>query len=91
MPFTLLYHPAVRDDDFLLIDKRTKERIRKAIEERLQVEPDKYGKPLRKSLKGYWKLRVGDYPVVFKIVESEIWILDVMHRKSVYTDIGART
>jgi len=56
----------------------------------LQTAPHDYGKPLRKSLKGYWKLRVGDYRVVFKVIESEVWILGIRHRKSVYMDIGAR-
>ena len=36
MPFTLRYHPAVRVEDLPLIDRRTKDRIRKAIEERLK-------------------------------------------------------
>jgi mRNA interferase RelE/StbE len=67
-----------------------KHRIRKAIEERLQTAPHDYGEPLRKTLKGYWKLRVGDYRVVFKVIESEVWILGIRHRKSVYMDVGAR-
>ena len=90
MPFTLHYHPAVRIKDLPLTDQRTKERIRKAIEERLQTAPHDYGGPLRKSLNGYWKLRVGDYRVVFKVIESEVWILGIRHRKSVYMDIGAK-
>ena len=90
MPFTLHYHPAVRVDDLPLIDGKTKERIRKAIEERLQTAPHDYGVPLRKSLKGYRKLRVGDYRVVFKVIESEVWILGIRHRKSAYMDIGTR-
>jgi len=90
MPFTLHYHPDVRIEDLPLIDKKTKERIRKAIEERLQTAPHEYGKPLRKSLKGYWKLRVGDYRVVFKVTGSEVWILGIRHRKSIYMDIEAR-
>ncbi|MGC9977062.1 MAG: type II toxin-antitoxin system RelE/ParE family toxin [Syntrophales bacterium] len=90
MPFTLHYHPAVRVEDLPPIDRRTKDRIRKAIEERLQTAPHDYGKPLRKSLKGYWKLRVGDYRVVFKVIESEVWILGIRHRKWVYMDIDAR-
>ena len=90
MPFTLHYHPAVRADDLLLIDQRTKDRIRKAIEERLQTAPHDYGEPLRKSLKGYWKLRVGDYRVVFKVIDSGVWILGIRHRKSVYRDSGPR-
>lgn len=88
--FTLHYHPAVRSEDLPLIDRRTRDRIRKAIEERLQTAPQDYGEPLRKSLKGYWKLRVGDYRVVFKLTESEVWILGIRHRKSVYLDIGER-
>ena len=90
MPFTLRYHPAVSIEDLPRIDRKTKDRIRKAIEERLQTAPQEYGRPLRKSLKGYWKLRVGDYRVVFKVVESEVWILGIKHRKSVYMDIGSR-
>ena len=91
MPFSLRYHPAVRDEDLPRIDRRTKDKIRKAIEARLQTAPHEYGKPLRKSLKGYWKLRVGDYRVVFKLVESEVWILGVKHRKTVYVAVSERT
>ena len=57
-------------NDEKLIDNKTKDRIKKAIEERLVAAPQEYGIPLRKTLKGYWKLRVGNYKVVFKIVES---------------------
>lgn len=90
MHFTLHYHPAVPVEDLSLIDQKTKHRIRKAIEERLQTAPQDYGKPLRKSLKGYWKLRVGDYRIVYKVIGQEVWILCIKHRKSVYLDIDAR-
>ena len=90
MSFSLHYHPAVRAEDLPLIDLRIKTRIRKAIEERLRAAPYSYGKPLRKSLKGYWKLRVGDYRVVFRIEGSEVWIIGIRHRKSIYTDINSR-
>jgi len=66
MPFTLHYHPAVRAEDLPLINQRIKEIIHKAIEERLQTAPHDYGEPLRKSLKGYWERRVGDYRVFSK-------------------------
>jgi hypothetical protein len=45
MPFTLHYHPAVRDEDPPLIDRKSKGRIRKAIEERLQTALQDYGEP----------------------------------------------
>ena len=90
MTFALHYHPAVRDEDLPLIDRKTKGRIQRVIEDRLRTAPHEYGEPLRKSLKGYWKLRVGDYRVVFKVIKSEVWILGIRHRKSVYADIGPR-
>lgn len=90
MSFTLRYHPAIRSDDLPLIDRKMKDRIRRAIEERLQTLPHEYGEPLRKTLKGYWKLRVGDYRVVFKIMKSEVWILGIRHRKEIYKDIDKR-
>jgi mRNA interferase RelE/StbE len=90
MLFTLRYHPAVSSDDLPLIDRKIKDRIRRAIEERLQTLPHEYGEPLRKTLKGYWKLRVGDYRVVFKIMKSEVWILGIRHRKEIYKDIEKR-
>ena len=90
MLFTLRYHPAVRSDDLPLIDRKMRDRIRKAIEERIQTLPHEYGEPLRKTLKGYWKLRVGDYRVVFKIMKSEVWILGIRHRKEIYKDIDKR-
>jgi mRNA interferase RelE/StbE len=45
---------------------------------------------LRKTLRGYWKLRVGDYRVIFKIVAEEVWILGIIHRKQVYEAIKKR-
>lgn len=51
---------------------------------------EKYGKPLRGSLKGYWKLRVGDIRVVFRIVKNEVEILGIIHRKMVYEKIIKR-
>ena len=90
MPFEIKYHPDVKKVDILLIDLRAKNRIKKAIETRLITAPHQYGEPLRKTLKGYWKLRVGDYRVVFKIVESEVLILGIVHRKNVYEKIKKR-
>ena len=91
MPFELRYHPDVRDKDLPSINKKLKIRIKKAIETRLMTEPQRYGEPLRKTLRGYWKLRVGDYRLVFKIVKKEIWILGIIHRKKVYEHISKRT
>ena len=91
MPFELKYHPDVKAVDIPLLNEKMKKRIKTAIESRLATAPHQYGEPLRKTLKGYWKLRVGDYRVVFKIVNTnEVWILGIIHRKQVYGMIEKR-
>jgi mRNA interferase RelE/StbE len=84
VPYSLRYHPLVKGEDLPKIDVKTKERIKKAIETRLAIAPQDYGEPLRKTLKGYWKLRVGDYRIVFKVQAEEVLILGIIHRKDVY-------
>ena len=61
MPFELRYHPDVKSIDIPLLDAKLRTRIKNAIERRLTTAPHLYGEPLRKTLRGYWKLRVGDY------------------------------
>ena len=90
MPFEIRYHPYVKHVDLPLIDAKMQRRIKTAIETRLMTAPHHYGEPLRKTLKGYWKLRVGDYRIVFKIMDQEIYILGIIHRKKAYEKIGKR-
>lgn len=89
--YKLIYHPDVKKVDLPKIDKKNKATIKKAIEERLAVQPEAYGKPLQRTLKGYWKLRVGDFRVVFKTIGDEILILAIMHRKNIYSKVKKRT
>ena len=90
MPFELRYHSDVKSIDIPLLDARLRTRIKNAFEKRLTTAPHLYGEPLRKTLRGYWKLRVGDYRVVFKIVEEAVWILGIIHRKKVYEALKKR-
>ena len=64
MAYNLFYHPDVDKVDLPVIDEKNKTMIKRAIEERLATNPEIYGKPLQRTLKGYWKLRVGEYRVV---------------------------
>lgn len=90
MAFTVTYHPDVRSIDLPGINARMRERIRGAIESRLVKAPQEYGVPLRKNLRGYWKLRVGDYRVVFKIDGEVVYVLGIRHRKNIYEDVPGR-
>ena len=90
MVYDLIYHPDVKKIDLPKIDNKNKSMIKRAIQERLTTRPEVYGNPLRRTLKGYWKLRVGDYRVVFKVSSNTIFVLGIIHRKEVYRLIKKR-
>lgn len=84
MKFELIYHPLVSKEDIPKISESFKMKIKKAIESKLINNPEIYGKPLRRSLKGYRKLRVGDYRVIFRIEKNTVKIFIIQHRSVVY-------
>ena len=89
-PFKIAYHHLVVRDDIPKLSNDWKQKIRVSIEERLTTHPDLYGKPLRRSLKGYRKLRVGDYRVIFRIEEDTVKIIIIQHRSVVYNQANKR-
>lgn len=90
MPYRLLYHPDVKKEDLPGLPENIKQRLRRAIEERLLKEPEKYSDPLKKGLKGFRKLRVGDYRIIFKVYKNDIIVLKIGHRKEVYSKVSKR-
>ena len=84
MPYQILYHPDVPKVDLPRINRNIRDRIRRAIETRLYADPLRYGDPLRRSLKGYRKMRVGDYRVINEIQGATIRIYAIGHRKDIY-------
>lgn len=54
---------------------------------RLEGWPSVSGaKPLRHRLKGLYRIRTGDFRVMFRVVAHEVWIVRIEHRKDVYED-----
>lgn len=90
MAYALVYHPAVADLDLPRIPGNVRSRVARAIETRLTTAPERFGTPLRATLRGYWKLRVGDYRVVFRIVGAEVRILAILHRRIAYGEASRR-
>ncbi len=82
--FTVVYHKKVIQEDIPKITTAYKQRIKTAIESKLTTEPEIFGAPLRNSLKGYRKLRVGDYRVVFRIEKQQVKVFILAHRSIVY-------
>jgi mRNA interferase RelE/StbE len=84
VPYHLRYHPDVKAKDIPKLNRTIQKRIKIAIEQRILQSLEKYSEPLRRTLKGYRKTRVGDYRIVLKIQDEDVLILGVCHRKDVY-------
>lgn len=70
--FKIIYHRFVLENDFKKISQNDSDRIARAIHNKLTIAPDKLGRPLHGKLKGYFKLRVDDYRVVYEIKNKEV-------------------
>ena len=82
--YKIIYHEAVARD-VKKITKTDKEKIRKAIERKLMLNPLLFGEPLRSNFVGYRKLRVGEYRVVYHIMDDDTLIIIIIaHRRNVY-------
>lgn len=82
MPVNIDYKKSVyRDLKKIGIHEST--RIMDRLETILTKNPDK-GEPLKGKYKGMFKLRVGDYRIVYTKTRNGVLILRVRHRKHAY-------
>ena len=88
--FEILYHDEVVKKDIPKLSADWRDKIRSSIEAKLTTQPEIYGKPLRRSLKHYRKLRVGDYRVIFRIEKQQVKIFVIQHRSVVYSNTKKR-
>jgi mRNA interferase RelE/StbE len=72
---------AIRDLDNITQD--TKQRLANKIKE-YSREPLKYARKLIDQKIGTYRFRVGDYRIVFDIVNDNIVVLRIGHRKEIY-------
>jgi mRNA interferase RelE/StbE len=86
--FTIRYIESAKEKYFSEIPLDKKHLIKRVIEERLTTKPQDFGKPLRGSLKKHYRLRVGDYRIIYRI-DLDVKIVTVIaigHRKDIYED-----
>ena len=75
------------DDDIPALPKSAKRQVRRAIETKLSAHPFELGKPLRYSLRGARRLRVGDYRVIYRIEPPDVvLVVKIGHRREVYEE-----
>ena len=90
MAYSIFLDDIVIKEDLPSIPKANKEQIKKAIAERLATNPVEHGKPLRHKLKGYLKMRVGDWRVIYKVKESRVAIYAIGIRRDIYKFASSR-
>lgn len=69
---------------FNKLNKNLQDRIGKKVE-KLKIDP-KIGVPLIGNFAGMYKLRVGDYRMIYKIINERLIVLVIKmgHRKNIY-------
>lgn len=88
--YEILYRSEVLERDLPDLPRNLQARVVKAIEERLGSAPDHHGTRLRRSLSGLWKMRVGDYRVVYELSGRMVRIWLIAHRSIVYGEAERR-
>jgi mRNA interferase RelE/StbE len=85
--YRIEYLESVVREDIPKLSKADRGRVRTAIERRLTSHPVEFGKPLRHSLKGARRLRVGDWRVIYRIEPPDlVLVVKIGHRREVYHD-----
>jgi len=76
--YGILVDELVLKKDFRKIGLEDQRKIIRAIRQRLATRPKDYGEPLRGELKGFWKLRVGQFRVIYEIHEDQVVVSVIM-------------
>ena len=81
--YKIIYHHFVLEKDFKNLSEYEKDGIARAIHNKLTVEPHNFGKPLTGLLKGFYRLRVNKFRVVYQIKDHEVavFIFQIGKRK----------
>ena len=87
-------HRLVIEEDFKKIDFHQQRHILKTIRKKLSLTPQSYGKALVGEYRGYWRLRIEDYRVIYKMIKEQIVVLvvkiGIRRDSSVYEELYKR-
>ena len=85
----VLHHLVVKVD-IPKLDKIVRKRVENAISVKLVNSPLVFGMPLRGTLRNYWKLRVGDYRIIYIIFAQKVGVVAIGHRSDIYEMVARR-
>ena len=85
--YRIEYLARVVDEDIPKLTKSIRKQVKRAIETKLTSHPIEFGKPLRYSLKGARRLRVGDWRVIYKIEPPDVvLVVKIGDRREIYEE-----
>jgi mRNA interferase RelE/StbE len=84
LAYSVVLDTRIFEEDFRNIDHPQQQRILRTIRKKLATHPAAYGKPLTADLKGFWKLKVGEFRVVYQIIETkvEVSVISIGYRRN---------
>ena len=82
MAFNIKYKKSIARD-LSQLDKKEARRILDKIEKDLSERAESYP-VLKGEFAGLRKMRVGDYRVIFAVIDNDILILRIGHRREIY-------
>ena len=71
MKWEIVYHKEV-EDDLKSVGPSSAKRIINTINKKLTCEPEQFGDPLSHQLKDFRKLRIGDFRVVYQVLQKKV-------------------
>lgn len=86
MVYKIEYKASVAKD-LRRIDKKEGARILRRLEEQLGAG-GKMGKPLRGQFQGLWRLRIGEYRIIYVRTDEGFLVLRIAHRREAYRKRG---
>ncbi len=91
----MIYNAIWHEDalkDLQKLDRLDAKKIVEKVKIHLLLDPTKFSVPLKGTLKGFYRYRVGNYRVIYAIdfKEREILVLFINHRKDIYRKTGKR-
>jgi len=85
--YRVQYSDHVRSAVIPKLDPGVRSVILQAIELKLMVAPEAFGKSLRHTLRLLRVLRIGDWRVIYQLSEKEVYIVTIRHRRQGYADL----
>jgi mRNA interferase RelE/StbE len=82
LAYSIRYKRSV-ERDLVRIVKREARRVLDKIEKELSTHPDRYP-TLKGEFQGLRKMRMGDYRIIYAILEDNVLILRIGNRREVY-------